>query len=351
MPQTEMMFFRIVGFLLLLNYSCTGPNLKNKQNKTNFTIGQLKSPTNSSLRGISVLDSSNAWLSGANGTILRTSNGGQLWKLCSPPDLDSLDFRSIVAFNAKEALIASAGFPSRVYKTIDGGANWLLVHENIDSAAFMNSIAFKNAKEGIIIGDQLNGRHLILRTSDRGLSWERMDSSNIPVPLSNENGFAASGSCIAISSKGNYLIALGGGHSRIFTSPNGTQWEATESKLKCNGPTSGIYSIAAAPHTHMVVGGDFTQVDSLHQASISNDGIQWKRSEGYLNGYRSVVDYSESCKCWLAAGTNGVDVSYDNGESWEFIAEKDINTLRFVPNTSRVFLATKNGEIFTLNLD
>lgn len=313
-----------------------------------YTIDSLDSPTLSSLRGISVSDSSVAWLSGANGTILRTINGGKHWEQLSPPDLDSLDFRSIVAFGSTEAIIASAGYPSRVYKTIDAGQKWTLVHENLDSAAFMNSIAFKNDQDGIIAGDQLDGRHLILITKDGGDHWARIDSLGIPQPLINENGFAASGSCIAISPKKEYLIALGGGHSRVFTSSNGIDWKADESQLKTNGPASGIYSIAAAPHATLVVGGDYTKADSAHQAAILFEGKSWKKNSGYLNGYRSVIDYSISCDCWLSAGINGIDVSYNNGQSWKSISNLNINTLQFTANSGVAYAANSQGKIYKI---
>ena len=313
-------------------------------------LQQQTSPATHSIRGISVVDSNFIWLSGAKGTIVKTEDGGQKWELLASPDGDSLDFRSIEAFNDQEAIVVSAGFPARIYKTNTAGEKWELVYENKDSAAFMNSLAFKNRKEGVVVGDQLEGRHLILKTIDGGSTWQRVDSTRIPKPLENENGFAASGSCIAIKDN-KYFIGLGGGHSRVFSSKDGSDWSANESNLKTDKNSSGIYSISSGRNYLMAVGGDYTEVDSTQKAVISSDGINWLEANGLLSGYRSVVDYSEACDCWLAGGSNGVEVSFTNGKEWKKILDQDINTLRFAPKAMIAIAADKNGGIFTISLN
>lgn len=334
--------------------SCTSgkPESKTVREKESLQFMEvtLTSPTSNSLRGISVLDDDNAWLSGAKGTILMTTDAGQNWQLLTSPDNDSLDFRSIHAFDANTAIVASAGFPSRIYKTSNAGETWNLVYENSDSAAFINSIAFRNDQSGIALGDQLNGRHLMLQTNDAGDSWTLIDSSFIPKPLTVENAFAASGSCIALLND-DYFIGFGGEKSRIFSSLNNNDWQATPTPMKAGLPSQGIYSIASGAELLMAVGGDYTTPDSSHSPIYSNDtGKTWHKSSGKLSGYRSVVDYAEQAKTWVAAGTNGIDVSTDKGKSWRKMSDQDINTLRFAPNSTRAFAASKNGELFILDV-
>ncbi len=85
-----------------------------------------------SYRGIDAVDESVCWVSGTDGTILRTTDGGKNWQQLSIPDADTLDFRDIEAFGPDTAVTMSigSGESSRLYRTVDGGANWELVHQN-----------------------------------------------------------------------------------------------------------------------------------------------------------------------------------------------------------------------------
>ena len=338
---------------LLFLGACHAPKVEENMGTQRIVVVEtiLNSPVSRSLRGISVVDENIAWLSGAGGSILKTVDGGNEWKLLNQPDTDSLDFRSVHAFDDQIALIASAGYPSRIYKTINGGENWTLVHENTDSSSFMNSIAFSDSQNGVILGDQLNGWHMILVTEDQGEHWTQLDSNSLPKPLAIENGFAASGSCIAIDQNQNYYIGLGGEQSRVFHSTNGNQWTATTTPMLSGSPSTGIYSLAAGKDGLMAVGGDYTQVDSMYQpAYYSYVKKKWEGAGGKVNGYRSIVDYCEHLNAWLAGGTNGIDLSLDEGKSWHKISTTDINTLQFIPNTAQAFMADKKGNVYHFDL-
>src|SRR5439155_2196147 len=77
-------------------------------------------------RGLSAVSRQVAWASGSLGTVLRTTDGGRTWRNVSPPDVSTLQFRDIEAFDASTAVILSIGTgeDSRVYRTTDGGAHW-----------------------------------------------------------------------------------------------------------------------------------------------------------------------------------------------------------------------------------
>ena len=74
-----------------------------------------------SLRGLSVVTAEIAWASGSSGTWLRTIDGGETWENGVIAGLDTVDFRSLHAFDALTAIAVSAGQPAVIYKTIDGG--------------------------------------------------------------------------------------------------------------------------------------------------------------------------------------------------------------------------------------
>ena len=68
-------------------------------------------------------DSRTAWVSGNDGGVWRTTDGGGRWQDVSPPDTAGLLFRDVEANDARDArvLAVGQGDGSRIYTTTDGG--------------------------------------------------------------------------------------------------------------------------------------------------------------------------------------------------------------------------------------
>ncbi len=96
------------------------------------------SNTNALLIAVSAVNDRLVWVSGAQGTYLRTTDGGATWRAARVPGADSLQFRDVHAVDANTAYLLSIGNgnQSRIYKTTDAGANWTLQYTNPDSAGF-----------------------------------------------------------------------------------------------------------------------------------------------------------------------------------------------------------------------
>src|SRR5580698_649242 len=94
------------------------------------------SGTTASLRGIDSVDGTVAWASGAEGTVLNTTDGGAHWQKCAVPDAATdgatLDFRGVQAWDASTAIVMASGpgDKSRLYKTTDGCGTWNLLLKN-----------------------------------------------------------------------------------------------------------------------------------------------------------------------------------------------------------------------------
>src|SRR6202047_3715069 len=79
------------------------------------------------LRGIHAVSAGVAWASGAEGTVLRTEDGGYVWQRCAvPAGAEKLDFRGVWGWDANTAIVMSSGpgAGSRPYKSTEGCTHW-----------------------------------------------------------------------------------------------------------------------------------------------------------------------------------------------------------------------------------
>jgi len=293
------------------------------------------SGVNVRLRGVSAVNERVAWASGAGATVLRTVDGGAMWQKLNVTD-EALDFRDVDAIDTDTAYVLSIGNgpSSRIYKTTDAGKTWQLQFRNDDQKAFLDAMSFWDADHGIAFGDSVDLQFYILTTDNGGRTWSRVSTSNLPPALGNEGAFAASGTNIAIFGKTHAWIGTGAAaKSRVLrTSDRGRTWQVADTPL-ASGGSAGIFSIAFRDAQHGVIaGGDYKKeqeaVDNL--AVTSDGGITWKLVKG-LSGFRSVVAYMPGTKTLIALGPSGGDYSLDDGKTWTPIAGPGFDTFSFVP--------------------
>src|SRR3984957_10083268 len=136
-------------------------------------------------RGICAVSRKVAWVSGAKGTYGRTTDGGKTWTVGTVPGAEKLDFRDVEAFGETTAYLLSAGpgDASRIYKTVDGGKSWTLQFKSADAASFFDAIAFWDEKNGIALGDPVQGLFQLIVTTDGGATWKPLAAKAIPPAL------------------------------------------------------------------------------------------------------------------------------------------------------------------------
>ncbi|HEY4206138.1 MAG TPA: YCF48-related protein, partial [Puia sp.] len=128
----------------------------------------LTSGTHSSFRGLSVVNDEVIWVSGSNGIVGRSLDGGKTWEWIRVPGHEKNDFRDIEAFDVNTAIIMAIASPAIILKTKDGGRTWRQVYENNDPGMFLDAMEFWNKDSGIVLGDPIKGRLFIAHTFDGG---------------------------------------------------------------------------------------------------------------------------------------------------------------------------------------
>lgn len=304
-----------------------------------------ESQSTANLRGIHSVDGSVAWASGADGTVLRTQDGGSTWQRCAtPPGAEKLDLRGIWAWDANAALVMSSGpgDQSRLYRTDDGCSHWTEEARNSDPEGFWDAVAFPaqdfgmpgDKRTGVLIGDPVRGR-FYTQVMILGHGWSIDDASC--VARAGEAAFAASNSSVVVFGSRRYIIGTGGkGGPRALLSPLLAGSNATKGCLEASLPlasgsdSSGAFSLAFRDLKHgLAVGGDYKKPDepSGTAAWTVDGGRHWTAASQPPRGYRSAVAWSSDAKAWIAAGTNGSDISHDDGKTWQPLDDGNWNAL------------------------
>ena len=304
-----------------------------------------------SIRGLSVVNDRVIWVSGSNGQVGRSMDGGKTWKWLTVKGFEKRDFRDIEAFDAATAIIMAVAEPANILKTIDGGETWKVVYENTAKGMFLDAMEFWDEYSGIVIGDPIKNKFFVGRTFNGGDTWGEIPQKNLPIADSGEACFAASGTNIRVLDKDEACFVSGGLKSRFFWKKSPISLPIIQGK-----ESTGANSIAVRDKQKVknslhlvVVGGDFAHDTSSDRNCFytADGGKHWLTPKTPPHGYRSCVEYITKTKL-ICCGTTGVDISDDGGKNWKLISTEGFHVCRKAKDGTAVFLAGPNGKIAKL---
>ncbi len=315
------------------------------------SVRMLSSGTKTSLRGLSVVNNNVLWVSGSNGTVGRSTDGGVNWQWHTVKGFEKRDFRDIEAFDEKTAIVVAIAEPGQVLKTTDGGANWKVVYEDSTKDMFLDAMDFYDTRNGVVVGDPLDKECIyVATTADGGETWTKQPCNALPAVREGEAMFASSGTNVVYAGKNKIYIVTGGMASSLLTmnQETGVPLPVVQGK-----ESTGANSLAVFPGNtnHMIVaGGDFAHdKDTTLNCALSHDGGNtWIRPATPPHGYRSCVKYITANRL-ISCGTSGVDVSVDGGMNWKLVTQEGFHVCQKAKNGSAIFFAGSNGKIAKLS--
>jgi len=295
-----------------------------------------------SIRGLSVVNDNTAWVSGSKGTIAITNDGGKTWDWKQVKGFEKSDFRDIEAFSFKDAIIMSSGTPALILKTTDGGENWQVKYKNADTSYFFDAMDFDTPKHGLVLGDPIGGKFVLMETNDSGETWHSF--KNPPDALPGEACFAASGTCLRMSCGFTYVIT-GGSSARLLTYSGKKSWDYRNIPFAHAKSSQGGFSFVCGDNLGIMVGGDYANP----QKPDSTAGVQLIRNifvsaEKSPAGFQSCVEHI-SDKVFLSTGTPGSNLTTDGGKTWNKINGVSYNVCLKAKQGTLVLLAGDGGKI------
>jgi photosystem II stability/assembly factor-like uncharacterized protein len=288
------------------------------------------------------------WAAGSKGMVIH-------WLETGPTSVFQYDstyeLRDIVPLDSHRCLLLSVTSPAEIIEFDLRDSSWQTRYHAEDSLAFLDDLQL-DGDTVWAYGDPLDGYHYVLRSIDRGLTWNRIDSALLPKPLSDEAGFAASGASIARLEQGKLRIGTSGESPRILaTDDGGVCWTAYNTPMPGGAAMRGIYAMRFRDELHGVaVGGEWGQ-DSVPMGAMwtSDGGKSWTPS-GNANQYRSGVCWVGG-RSWLSCGPQGIARSDDDGHSWYPISDLHLYALDWPGESDLVFGSGPEARIVALFLN
>jgi hypothetical protein len=307
----------------------------------------LTSGVNTSLRGLSVIDENIVWSSGSNGKVAKTTDGGKSFQWFTVQGYEQRDFRDIYAFDSATAVIIAIDTPSVILKTKDGGRSWYKVFEDNRPGMFLDAIDFEG-KQGMVIGDPIDGKPFLAQSSDQGESWQVRDlKSDCQLTINGEAFFAASGSNIQVlKTKSGYLpiYVSGGIQSRLFYRDKCISLPLQSGK-SYTGANGLIYS--KQHKKGVVVGGDFSDPKRDDSAMVFFEiakQIVVGQPISIPSGYKSGVSFMANGDL-LVCGTTGVAKWNSATQNWVQLSDQSVHALESDKKYRNVYLCGSRGLI------
>jgi photosystem II stability/assembly factor-like uncharacterized protein len=225
--------------------------------------------------------------------------------------------------------------------------------KNDNPAAFFDAMAFWDEEHGIALSDPVDGRFVVLRTSDGGASWTPIPLGQMPAALEGEGAFAASGTCITVQGKRNVWFGTGGPKARVFRSVDGGDtWQVSDTPIT-TGKAAGVFSVVFRDADHGVaVGGDYTKEAEIGEniAETNDGGKTWgKLANAHPQGYRSCIELVPRTRAMIAVGPSGADYSLDGGRSWLADGKEGFHAASFAGTVDSGWAVGENGKTAKYN--
>lgn len=277
------------------------------------------------LRAVAVVAAGRFQVAGSKGTYAVTEDGGGAWRLAAPPGGEVLDFRGVAALEDRTAVLMSAGDgpagQAKLFRTDDAGRTWSLAFETRLPGSFLDTIAFRDARRGFVLGDPIDGRWFLLGTRDGGKTWSRTEG---PPVQPGEAAFAASNSALFLGGRSDIWIVSGGlARGRVHHSKDGGRtWVAAQSPLPAS-QTAGLFGgLALAAGRAVVVGGDYKDELAAGPSIAVGAGGAWTLAP-HVGTPRLLEGVGRlDAKTLIAIGPRGTSVSADGGKTWRQVDQE-----------------------------
>lgn len=255
---------------------------------------------------ISIVNQNIAWIGGGAGTnpkIFKTTNGGLNW-LELPSSEIGHEVTCITAVSNEIAFIGEGvvSGQAKLMRTGNGGTIWTTVFQTPVNRGFFNGLVFTKYNEHLFA---LAIAERIYRSSNNGNNWIELNAGL--------NGVSNAHNSLFIVDNDFYGFGMNNGAARVRLTPdNSSNWATYAVNV------NGNYTSAIAFHTNKLYGVAATSSSLPNIARTTNGGVTWNTINigAGLSG-TPYIQWIENTSILYIVGSNGkVKRSNDNALTW-----------------------------------
>lgn len=295
--------------------------------------------TNTSYSYVSFVDANTAFGFGSWGAMGKTNDGGKTWIANSP----MTDNHCIWFTDANTGYMGASEENSynndRIMKTADGGKTWKTLDTSTAKTGYIfTKIRFTDLNTGYAIGSVNNSTAVVLKTTDAGSSWNKLNTNNL------------AGSFYAIqfvNASTGYIAGSTATYSNpviLKTADAGATW--TNLTYPGADPIKSIYFTDASTG-YAAAGKDYVY-------KTTDGGTTWNKVTLTFNAY--AVYFTDANTGFLAGKGIGLQTGFvykttDAGATWTACNGNSYYELYHLVFTdaSNGYAVGRNGEIMTTN--
>ncbi|MCD9853154.1 T9SS type A sorting domain-containing protein [Epilithonimonas sp. JDS] len=257
-----------------------GASWQQKSSGTTQILGKIQFPT----QDIGFIVSAGAQL-------LKTTDGGDTWLPIAVDNVSSIYSMSCVNENLIFLSCIDSNNNSILLKSINGGSSWEKIIGN-DAQMKFYDIQFLSGETGYASNNNVyhSSENNILKTLDGGKNWTKIDNSRGPFNFINENkGFSYQFGFLKTTDGGNNFERLGQSSlyllSKIFSINENTVWGIFEDLTLCGCGTRGLVRMTYGSEDGYK---EYVQIKNAFISSIYFSNVKLGYAVGVENGKASV---------------------------------------------------------------
>lgn len=272
-------------------------------------------PQGKPLSDVLAINNTEVWAVGADGLIMNTSDGGDVWSLVDVSEVaDGVSFYSI---SIVQDTIWLGGEGGTVIYSEDGGVNWYTssLPEGSENYIIQGIFAVSTDIVYAVGNKSIPPAGTVLRTEDGGETWETIE-------LPNDYNYHGWIGVKAVDE--DHVVIYGGQGHYVVTANGGEQW-VTGGPLFSND----INSLVMLDSSHYWAACDFDKI-----IITENSGISWSEQEsaGPANFFLLGIDALDKRNALIVGSSAGFPQfgkilrTSDGGTTWEAVYDNSDNS-------------------------